>query len=250
MKRVLVPLLTCAALTAACSNQPDQIQANLTAQPEESALQEHGSAGNAPAKASTLTGPILETMDSGGYTYVRLDLGEREVWAAAPPTRVSLGQVVTINDPMPMQDFASSTLGREFELIYFASSLTAPGAAPVPHGSSAPPAATGVGVGDVAKAEGGQTVEEVILGKDSLVGKEILVRAKVVKFTPAVMGKNWLHVQDGSGTTGSNDLTVTTDAEVAVGDVVVVRGVLAADKDFGFGYAYDLIVEEARVTAE
>ena len=77
-----------------------------------------------------------------------------------------------------------------------------------------------------------------------------VVRGKVVKFLPQIMGKNWLHLQDGSGSEGSNDLTVTTATTVNVGDVVLVSGVVSVDRDFGFGYEYDVILEDAEVTVE
>ena len=64
------------------------------------------------------------------------------------------------------------------------------------------------------------------------------------------MGKNWIHIQDGTGEAGANDLTVTTSAEANTGDTVLISGTLATDKDFGYGYAYDVIVEEAEVTVE
>lgn len=64
------------------------------------------------------------------------------------------------------------------------------------------------------------------------------------------MGKNWLHLQDGSGVEGTNDLTVTTTTTVKVGDVVLVNGVVSVDRDFGYGYSYDVIIEDAEVTVE
>ena len=75
------------------------------------------------------------------------------------------------------------------------------------------------------------------------------MKAKVVKVTAGVMGRNWLHVRDGSGSKASkdNDLTVTTDAAAKVGDVVTVTGIVSVDKDFGAGYAYPVIVENAKV---
>jgi hypothetical protein len=71
-----------------------------------------------------------------------------------------------------------------------------------------------------------------------------------VKFNGGILGKNWLHVRDGSGAEGTNDLTVTTDAVVKVGDLVLVTGTLASDRDFGSGYKYALIVENAKVKVE
>ena len=76
------------------------------------------------------------------------------------------------------------------------------------------------------------------------------MRGKVVKFTPEIMGKNWIHLQDGTGAAGTSDLTVTTSASAKTGDTVTVKGILVVDKDFGYGYAYDVIIEDAEVTVE
>jgi hypothetical protein len=69
-----------------------------------------------------------------------------------------------------------------------------------------------------------------------------------VKYNEQIMGRNWLHIRDGSGTAGKdNDLTVTTADKAAVGDVVVVKGKVQVDKDFGAGYSYPVIVEDAKL---
>jgi predicted small lipoprotein YifL len=80
-----------------------------------------------------------------------------------------------------------------------------------------------VDLAGIAKAEGGQTVAEVYAGKDALAGKPVTVRGKVVKLNTGIMGRNWLHVRDGSGTEGTNDLTVTTQSTPLpkVGDTVL-----------------------------
>jgi hypothetical protein len=106
-------------------------------------------------------------------------------------------------------------------------------------------------VGDVKvpKATGAdaRTVSEIISGRASLKGKTVVVRGKVVKFTHAVMGKNWVHLRDGSGTAAENthDLVVTTEDEAKVGDVVIARGVVTTDVKLGSGYSYDVLVEKA-----
>jgi len=108
-----------------------------------------------------------------------------------------------------------------------------------------------VDLSGIAKADGGKTVAEVFAEKDQLGGQAVVVRGKVVKTNANIMGKNWLHVRDGSGAEGTNDLTVTTAAELPmVGDTVVVTGPVTLNKDFGMGYAYDVIVEDAEVTIE
>jgi hypothetical protein len=108
-------------------------------------------------------------------------------------------------------------------------------------------------VGDVkvAKATGAdaRTVAEVWAQRKALKDKPVTIRGKVVKFNPGIMGKNWLHLRDGSGTADKkdNDITITTADTVAVGDVVTAKGKVLVEKDFGAGYAYPVIIEEAKV---
>lgn len=93
-------------------------------------------------------------------------------------------------------------------------------------------------------------VEELYAKKDKLNGKKVTVKGKVVKFSPGIMGRNWIHMQDGSGKQGTNDMTVTTNDTASIGDKVVVTGNLVTNKDFGGGYKYEVIIEEATVKAD
>ncbi|MCK9207096.1 MAG: hypothetical protein M0P66_08300, partial [Salinivirgaceae bacterium] len=57
---------------------------------------------------------------------------------------------------------------------------------------------------------------------------------------------NWFHIQDGTENNGQFDLTITSVAEdVEIGDQLVFQGTITLDKDFGAGYAYDVILEDA-----
>lgn len=110
---------------------------------------------------------------------------------------------------------------------------------------------TEVDLAGIAKAEGGKTVAEVYAEKDALADTTVAVRGKVVKVNAGIMDRNWLHVRDGSGEEGTNDLTVTTTAELPeVGETVLVSGKLAVNKDFGMGYQYPVILEDAELTIE
>lgn len=121
----------------------------------------------------------------------------------------------------------------------------------MPEGHPAAKPAAEVDLAGIAQAEGGKTVAEVFAGKDALAGQKVTVRGKVVKVNAGIMGTNWLHVRDGSGEDGTNDLTVTTAGTVPnVGDTVLLTGTVALNKDFGMGYTYDVIVEDADVTIE
>lgn len=225
----------------------------------------------ANAESDTLTGKVLETMNAATYTYVLVESGGKKIWAAAPQFEVKVGDTVAIAEAMPMSNYHSKTLNRTFDVVYFSGNVRVNGnrAAGTPSatsstalsaivGSDLPkghptPAAAGApapNLSNIKRAANGQTVAEIHAGKAKLTGQPIAVRGRVVKYNGNIMGKNWLHVRDGSGSEGTNDLTVTTDAVVKVGDLVVVTGTLAADRDFGAGYKYGLIVENAKVAVE
>jgi hypothetical protein len=219
----------------------------------------------AAAKAAGITGTVLETMNAAGYTYVQVDDGQKKVWAAAPEFSVAVGDNVIVPDGMPMNNYHSKSLDRDFEVVYFVDAILNPNsaAAATPAADAAMPdghpntqvtaaAAAAVDLTGIAKATDGKTVAEVNAGKADLSGKEIALRGKVVKYNAQIMGKNWLHVQDGSGAAadGSNDITVTTTTEAKVGDTVLLTGKVSLDKDFGYGYKYALIIEDAKVTVE
>ncbi|GLH74495.1 hypothetical protein GETHLI_29970 [Geothrix limicola] len=224
-----------------------------------------GALPTAPAAAAGqgLSGKVLERIEASPYCYLRIQTVRGEVWAAVPEAKVEKGTEVTIANPMLMRDFESKTLNRTFAEVYFGTlapaggAMPAPGAAPqmaMPAPGAAPagtPASAPVEVGKIDKAAGadGKTVAEVWAQKAGLKEKTVSIRGKVVKYNPGVMGKNWMHLQDGSGDAakGTHDITVTSQDTVTKGDVVTVKGVLRLDKDFGAGYTYAAIVEEAKV---
>jgi hypothetical protein len=218
-----------------------------------------GMGGNAAPSTATggLKGKVTQTMEAGRYTYVAVDDGTGEKWAAAPSFEVKVGEIVEVQQGMVMKAFHSKSLNRTFPEILFAETIVSMTKNPAP--SAEPPAANKPACGKaevmaermnqkkVAPPEGGMTLAAVIQQRAELAGKTVTVRGKVKKFTPNIMGKNWLHLQDGSGADGAADLAVTTDAVVKVGDVVTLAGTVAVNKDFGSGYRYEILVESATV---
>lgn len=210
--------------------------------------------------AGQQSGKVLEVLHAGSYTYVHLDTGKEKVWLAGPTSQVKPGERVVFVPAMPMTGFESKTLRRTFDLVYFVGSIDREGAEPVkgalPPGH--PQAAPGAGgtvtakmdFSKITKPAGGKTVAEIIQEKKQLSGKKITVRGKVVKFSAEIMGKNWIHLNDGTVKEGGEDLTITTKAEAKVGDTVLVRGVVVTEKDLGSGYHYAVIIEDAQVTVE
>lgn len=129
----------------------------------------------------------------------------------------------------------------------------APAASTAPAESHPQPAAafTAVDLSGIQKAQGGKTVADLYAEKDQLAGKQVVIRGKVVKTRDNIMGKNWVHIRDGSGAEKRNDLTVTTsDPLPTVGATVVVTGTLASNKDLGLGYKYDVLIEDAKLRTE
>jgi len=218
------------------------------------------SPGTSPQEAPSISGKIVETMNSGGYTYLCIERDGKNTWAAIPETKVTVGENVSLPPGYEMVNFTSKTLNRTFEKIVF---TTGPTSAQSAHGASDKMSVHGGTMGSksadtsttesikVEKATGmnAYTVAEIFGKRTELDKKNVVVSGKVVKVSAGIMGKNWLHVQDGSGNAkdGNNDLVVTSQDISKVGDVVTANGTLYKDKDFGSGYKYDVIVEEASI---
>jgi len=229
----LAGLAACSTPPAGGPNAAGAVASHATSPPAGAPL----SAGGAP----TFTGTVAETMNSGGYTYVRLQSDQQEVWVATVETEVVMGQSLTVVLDMPMENFHSSTLDRDFPVVYFVATVGA--------GDRALPPVSQMAVEPQAPPEGGLSIADVWARRASLAGTSITVRGTVVKVNTGILGSNWLHLQDGSGVAGdgTHDLAVTTSAVVSVGDVVTVTGTLSIDKDFGAGYAYGAILENATI---
>ena len=202
---------------------------------------------------STIDGRITDIIDVPSYTYVEVETGNDKAWAAVPTTSVSIGDEVSFSAATPMEKFYSRTLDREFAVIYFvdrfitdAGITTMSTAAAAAHGQLSQEAAV-VPVNEINKVDGGNTIAEIHARKGELDGNTIRVRGQVTRFTANVLEVNWVHIRDSSG---AANLTVTTDATVAINDVVIVEGKLGLDRDYGYGYVYPVILQDARITKE
>lgn len=266
--------LTLVALTVALTACGNNQQASEPAQEKKAAVEapagQTAPAGMEAPASPALKGKVAETMDASGYTYVRLDDGSgKEIWAAVPKTELKVGEEISLLGGSEMENFSSKTLNKTFAKIIFASGVS--------RGNEKEVAATGAaGSFDAAvKKEGaegssgsagnvvsftdlkvekavgpdGHVVGELFEKAATLDKKKVAVKGQVVKVSKNIMGKNWLHIQDGTGDPQKNthDLVVTTMDSAEKGDIVIVEGPVAANKDFGSGYKYDVIVEEAKV---
>lgn len=255
MRRATALLLSVATVAACQPKAPDSATAPASPAAATAPSATDHATTDLPAMSGvqTVMGPVLEQLAAPPYTYLRIKGAAGDVWAAVPEAKVTTGDIVTVYISMEMNKFESKTLKRTFEQVYFGDLTPPPAAASaatvVPTTGS--PKAEAINVGKVAKATGAdaRTVAEVWAQKAALVGKTVTVRGVVAKYNENVMGKNWIHLQDGSGDPklSTNDLTFTSLDGAAVGATIVVRGTVHLDKDFGAGYKYAVIVEDAKV---
>jgi hypothetical protein len=205
----------------------------------------------------TVSGKVLEVKNVESYTYLRLNTKDGEIWAAVMKAPIKKGSTVTVENAAVMNNFESKTLKKTFPTILFGSlggtAALAPGGRAMGVAYPLIPGRNLETINDapVARASGAnaQTVAEIISKRAELKDKPVLLRGKVVKYNPSIMGKNWIHLRDGSGSAvdETNDVLVTSASETKVGDIVTVKGTIRTDKDFGSGYAYKVLIEEATI---
>jgi hypothetical protein len=300
---------------AGCKSTETEQEKVVQAEQPPAAVQEQAMTEREYGGGLDIKGPVTETMDVGGYTYLQVDDDEGPTWVAVPQQQVEPGQEVAITEGMEMRNFESKTLNRTFDVIYFTAGFEGESEQVSPHAGI--PGAPGVaetageegsaemdvsphagipGAPEVAGSPGGESFEEALMAesgggpammdpaalsggsqaarapaaadvqvekaegenaytvselfdrKEELNNQSVKVRGKVVKVSTMIMGKNWVHIQDGTrSSAGNNDLVVTTMAEPEKDAVVVVEGTLHADRDFGAGYRYDVIIEDAEI---
>ena len=206
------------------------------------------------------SGKVVETVQSGGYSYAKLENNGKNIWVAYPAQDTRVGDTLSFSGCAEMPDWQSKSLNRKFGLVLFCGAPEAPGKSPAakaaPLTAITSPGSKGAASApapklkiDKATGANAYTVAEIFAKRSELNGKTAVVRGQVVKISPRIMGKNWLHLQDGSGNAKdkNHDLVVTTDDRPEVGDLVTVSGTLATDKDFGGGYKYGVIMEKGIV---
>lgn len=197
---------------------------------------------------------VEEVFQTSGYTYLLNKTENGSQWLATVKVDAKVGEIYYYQGGIEMKDFKSTELDRTFASVIFLQGVISAeelllGAkaskSASPHGAPPPPPPTPDTKTETPK--GGISIEELMANKNNYANKAVLLRGKVVKYNEAIMGKNWVHIQDGTSSGAENDLTVTTDMTTKVGDVITVYGTIILDKDFGSGYFYKIIMEEARI---
>lgn len=260
MKRYLVTgtlLLACGALSSAWAahsiSDPSTFSGATSAKGTPVAPADRGP----EAQPGPLSGKVVQTMNSGGYTYLLVESKGERSWAAVNSAEVKVGQQVTLKPGATMVNFTSKALNRTFDRIVFSEGIEEQKGAV----KSATPKTTTGSAGaavpfskiSVGKASGPNAYRiSELYANQKLNGKKITVRGKVVKVSSGIMDRNWIHLQDGTGSPQkkTHNLVVTSADIPDVGDVVTITGTLTRNKDFGSGYKYDVIVEKAKIVKD
>lgn len=200
---------------------------------------------------------VEEVVQTPDYTYVKMKEGSDEYWAAVTRTdNIKKGGTYYYDKWMVMTDFKSKALDKTFKTIYFIEKVSDK---PYPEHEKAKlqeQPANGSAhvdmkeVNTVEPAQGGISIATLMADLSKYNGKTVIMRGHVVKYTPAVMNKNWVHIQDGTQANGKYDLAVTTDGTCKIGDIVTFEGKIILDKDFGYGYKYDVLMENAKLIVD
>ncbi len=200
--------------------------------------------------SGVFTGELLETFNSGGYTYVQIETDKGPVWAAGPASAINKDDKVSFIGKVAMTDFYSKSLDRRFKTIYFVDSYIINGEKNSnsnidPHKNIDKKQAAALK--PFSKADNGKNIAEILENKENLAGTKIKIRGQVSKYTAQVLGKNWIHIRDSSS---NQDITITTDADAQINDIIVAEGKLVLNKDYGYGYIYEVLIEDAKVGVE
>lgn len=286
MNKISLAISVAALLMYGCSDKPkEQDQSTTTQQNQSVTAPQSTTIYGATAQQAEIKAPadadvqlntkhvatVLETINGGGYTYAKVDEEGNIYWIAGPQTNIGTGVTISFLEQMVMNDFTSKSLDKHFDQLVFVSAIvpadgSAAGApeqtlaledahANCDH-SKEEAASVHVVAQDapttvsVAKNASGYTIEELYAKKDTLKDKSVKVNAKVVKVSKNIMGKDWIHLQDGSGAAGTDDIIATSaNSTVQVGDTVTADGIIKTNVDLGYGYNFSVLIEEAKFTS-
>jgi hypothetical protein len=211
---------------------------------------------NAPSNIHEVV--AQEVLNVSEYTYVRVIEDKVEKWLATPSVDIKVGNTYYYSSFMEMNDFESKELNKSFKKIYFLDGLSeksdgfnkalTTNTFPSKEEAIKPQIEKAEVV--IEAIEDGITIAVLYENQEKYKDKTVRITGKVVKYNPAIMGVNWIHIQDGTEFNGEYDLTVTTKEEVKVDEVITIEGTVVLNKDFGAGYVYNIIIENAVVIKE
>lgn len=203
---------------------------------------------SSPSGDGPVTVKVKAVEQVANYTYLLVKGKGKAYWIAVTSTDIGVGESITYQGGMLMEDFYSKELDRTFEKVLFLDGMES-GSAPAMGGMTGTSKGSDIETDhleiSMEPAEGTVAISALYEDPTSYEGKTIRVRGQVAKYNPEIMERNWIHLQDGTEFEGKYDLTVTSLEPFEVGQVITVEGILALNRDFGYGYEYEILLEKA-----
>lgn len=237
-------LLLLSALVWSCDSKPKVIESVDVAEE----TQQDASDPNASKLHKVVVEEVLQTSK---YTYLNVTEDGAKIWIAVPKKDVKVGGTYYYRGGLKKNNFKSVEFDRVFETLYLVSDVSEdPGLGGMtgssPHGGKAEEPQ----LDQTTKLDpppGGISIAELFKNRQKYEGQTVKIKGRCVKLNTNIMNRNWIHLQDGSMTDEQIDLTVTTTDKVALGEIVTFEGKITLNKDFGAGYKYEIIMEEAHL---
>lgn len=230
--RKFLPLvvLVLAVTFTACENKTEEANENLP--------------------AGTHKFEVADFIQTPNYTYIKASENGNEYWIAVTKMAPQKGETYYFSKSMEMRDFKSETLNRTFKSILFVEDISQ--GPPSAGGSVNNPHVITQNKKDIKiePLKDGKTVAQIFEQKNDLAGQNVKIKGQVVKYNPNIMGRNWIHIQDGTGHNNNYDLMVTSADSVKTGEIVVVEGTVEINQDFGAGYSYPVLLSNAKIKVQ
>jgi len=230
MRKSIMFLIVLSAFLISCSKNEEQQNVNKSLE----------------VKSNQHKVTVLEVQSVSSYSYLKVSEDGAEYWIASPKADFSVGQVLLYTNAMEMKGFTSKELNKTFERILFVDRLESK----LGVGTMTEPQKPHIEKENISvePLSGGITISQLFTNPNKYENKTVKIKGKVIKVNFGIMEKNWIHIQDGTSANDEFDLTITTNGTANIGDVVIVEGKIVLNKDFGYGYSYKVLMEEAKIS--
>jgi hypothetical protein len=192
---------------------------------------------------------VKEVLPTSKYVYLYVNEGEEEFWVATIKQEVNVGDSYMYKGGILKKNFESKEYNRVFDVVYLVTNL-------VPITKTANSESfqkkednsqlnSPVKESELIEHEGSVKIVDLVANPQKYKGQNIQLTGRVSKINPNIMKRNWIHLKDGSK--DDYDLVITSNTFVPEGSIITVEGVVTLDIDFGAGYKYDILVENAEL---
>ena len=190
---------------------------------------------------------VNEVLPTQKYVYMHVTEGEDSYWVATGKQEVEVGEKYFFKGGLLKTNFESKEYNRIFDQVYLVSKVV-----PLNHGSKTDTQSeksqkeeTKPNKFKLTFDHGNDFVKiaDLVKSPDKYAGKTIKMTGQCTKLNANIMGLNWIHLKDG--TMDDYDMVLTSKTAVPEGHIIKVEGTVAVDKDFGAGYKYDILLEDA-----